>query len=69
MKYWVGVLKGKYQGHDVIEDNDPTEERYKQKYDYLVGPFDDREKAVARAATERNCAGTFQEINPEGTRR
>jgi hypothetical protein len=58
-KYWVGVRKDKYTGHDVIEtEGEPQEKDYPQ-YDYTIGPFDDKEKAQERALIEENKTGMF----------
>ena len=56
--FWVGVRKDRYADHDVVQTSEPNENDYPQ-YDYMIGPFDVREKAEARAKTEKNCTGTF----------
>jgi len=57
-KYWVGVLKGKYEDHEVVKADEPTPEEYPQ-FQYMVGPFDTKKKATARAKTEKNQDGMF----------
>lgn len=56
--FYVGVRKDRYTNHDVLEDDDPSAEKYTQ-YDYVVGPFANRATAEKRAKTEKNLTGTF----------
>ncbi len=60
-KYWVGVVKGRYENHEVFVDNDKkhvTPKNY-PNYDYIVGPFDNKSKAEAYAKKVKNNIGTF----------
>lgn len=56
--YWVGVKKGEYQNHDVIQHDEPTPTTH-PSYDYVIGPYTSKAEADKRAKTEKNCTGTF----------
>ena len=57
--YWVGVLKGKYQTHEVFTcSGDPEPTGYPQ-YDYVIGPYNKRIDAETRAKLETNTTGMF----------
>lgn len=61
--YWVGVVKGRFQGHRVFEfDGDPYPKDVPD-CDYVVGPYAytaaGKEEAEKRAKTEKNTTGTF----------
>jgi len=58
-KFWVGVIKGQWENHDVFSAaGDPEPADYPQ-YEYVVGPFDTKKEADARAAKEKNQEGMF----------
>ena len=58
IKFWVGVRKGVFQDHDVIECDLPTEKTHPQ-YDYVIGPYRNKEEAAKRSKTEQNRTGMF----------
>ena len=60
MSYWVAVKKGSYTGHSVIQHDRPTPETHPD-LDYVVGPFDNEEKAEAYSKKEKNLTGTFND--------
>ena len=57
--FWVGVLKGKWQGHRVFEFDGDPEPQDTPDCDYVIGPYKKKKDAESRAKTERNWTGMF----------
>ena len=59
--WWVGVLKGKWEGHRIFEfDGDPNPNDAPD-CDYVIGPYENKVEAEKRAQTERNQTGMFRD--------
>jgi hypothetical protein len=58
-KYWVGVLKGRWEDHRVFEFQGDPEPSDAPDCDYVIGPFDTKAEAQVRAKAEHNKTGMF----------
>jgi len=61
-KFWVGVLKGQWENHEVFASKGEPEPTDYPQYDYVVGPFETKPDADKRAAREKNQEGMFREL-------
>jgi hypothetical protein len=59
MSFWVGVLKGQYENHEVFSSSKDPEPEDFPKYDYVVGPFSKKKEAEKKAREEKNQTGMF----------
>lgn len=59
--WYVGVRKGQYAGHEknIFQCSEPPTPSSHPDLDYVVGPFESKEKAVEYGAHERNHTGMF----------
>jgi len=57
--FWVGVIKGRWTGHRVLEFDGDPDDKDAPDCDYVIGPYADKTEAEEKAAIEENGTGMF----------